>query len=121
MSLFEVDSQIPFVAEIFLQNSMYCFFALLNVAIIFPWLIVAIVILAVIFVWITRCFRSGVQDFKRLEILTTSPVLTLAASTVQGLSTIQAYGRQADLVDRFQQLVDHNSFPLFCFHCAIRW
>ncbi|OQV23734.1 Multidrug resistance-associated protein 9 [Hypsibius exemplaris] len=117
----EVDSQIPFVSEIFLQNSMYCFFALLNIAIIFPWLLIAIVVLAGIFVWITRCFRSGVRDLKRLENVTTSPVLSLAASTVQGLSTIQAYGRQADLVQRFQSLVDLNSFPLFCFHCAIRW
>ncbi|XP_055342381.1 ATP-binding cassette sub-family C member 5-like isoform X2 [Paramacrobiotus metropolitanus] len=117
----EVDSQIPFVAEIFLQNGFYCFFAILNIAIVFPWLIIAIVALLGFLIVIVRCFRSGVRDFKRIDNGTTSPILSLAASTVEGLSTIQAYGRAHDLMQRFDNLVDINTFPVFCFHCAIRW
>ena len=84
----EVDSQIPFISEIFIQNGLYCFFAVIQIAMVFPWILIAIFILTIIFVGLSKCFRCGVRDFKRLENLTTSPVLSLAASTVNGLSTI---------------------------------
>ncbi|GAU88871.1 hypothetical protein RvY_01490-1 [Ramazzottius varieornatus] len=117
----EVDSQIPFVSEIFIQNGLYCFFAVIQIAIVFPWILIAVFILVIVFLCLSKCFRCGVRDFKRLENLTTSPVLSLAASTVNGLSTIHAYGKYTDLITRYDGFVDDNTFPIFCFHCAIRW
>uniref|UniRef100_A0A671M1F4 ATP-binding cassette sub-family C member 5 n=1 Tax=Sinocyclocheilus anshuiensis TaxID=1608454 RepID=A0A671M1F4_9TELE len=113
----EVDAVLPFNMENFLQFCLTVTFTILTICIVFPYLLIAVSVLAVIFATILYVFQRSIRQMKRMENVSRSPWISLTTSTIQGLSTIHAYDKRK----QFKMLSDTNSNHFMLFNCGTRW
>uniref|UniRef100_A0A673KPK5 ATP-binding cassette sub-family C member 5 n=1 Tax=Sinocyclocheilus rhinocerous TaxID=307959 RepID=A0A673KPK5_9TELE len=112
----EVDAVLPFNMENFLQFCLIVTFTLLTICVVFPYLLIAVAVLAVIFATILY-----IRQMKRMENVSRSPWISLTTSTIQGLSTIHAYDKRKQYIEQFKMLSDTNSNHFMLFNCGTRW
>uniref|UniRef100_A0A1B6LUM9 Multidrug resistance-associated protein 5-like n=1 Tax=Graphocephala atropunctata TaxID=36148 RepID=A0A1B6LUM9_9HEMI len=117
----EVDAHLPFTLECMLEDGCSLIFAILFICLVFPWFIIPLVVLSVLFFAVSRIFRVAVRDLKRLENTTRSPIFSSVSATVQGLSTIHAFNKENDFISKFTNTFDLNSTCLYMSTSAIRW
>lgn len=117
----EIDAQLPWTLESFTQNVLRIIISLGLVSIMFPWFLVAVVPLMIIFFILNKYFRRSVRELKRLDGVTRSPIFTHLTATVQGLSTLHAFDKMADFNEKFKVLVDNNTLPFFMYFVSNRW
>uniref|UniRef100_A0AAQ6A891 ATP-binding cassette sub-family C member 5 n=1 Tax=Amphiprion ocellaris TaxID=80972 RepID=A0AAQ6A891_AMPOC len=113
----EVDTRLPFQAEMFIQNVILVFFCLGVISCVFPWFLVAVGPLVVLFTALHGVSRVFIRELKRLDNVTMSPFMSHITSTIQGLATLQAYAS----LWTYQVLLDQNQAPFYLFNCAMRW
>lgn len=95
-----VDTRLPFQAEMFIQNVILVFFCLAVISCVFPWFLAAVGPLVVLFAVLHGVSRVFVRELKRLDNVTLSPFVSHITSSIQGLATLQAYGRGRDFLHR---------------------
>ncbi|XP_063169177.1 ATP-binding cassette sub-family C member 12-like [Candoia aspera] len=117
----EVDTRLPFYAENFLQQFFRILAILTIVATVFPYLLISLAVLTIIFILLFQIFQHTIHDLKRIENLSRSLWLSLISSSAQGLSTIHAYNKTEDYINRFNMLNDENSNDFILFNYALRW
>ncbi|XP_069753242.1 ATP-binding cassette sub-family C member 5 isoform X3 [Narcine bancroftii] len=117
----EVDTRLPFQTEMLIQNIILVFCCTGVIGSVFPWFLVAVGPLAILFMILNQVSRIFIRELKRLDNITLSPFLSHVASSIQGLTTIHAYNKTAEYRHRYQELLDANQAPFFLFTCAMRW
>jgi ATP-binding cassette subfamily C (CFTR/MRP) protein 5 len=95
-----VDVRLPGNMEIFLQNILLIIFALISISYVSLWFLIALVPLTFFFVLLNVLFTSCIRQLKRLDSTTRSPLLSHVQASVQGISTIHAFGKSQDFVNK---------------------
>ncbi|KAB0797837.1 hypothetical protein PPYR_08830 [Photinus pyralis] len=84
------------------------------------WFLIPAVIMACLFYAMRTFYMATSRSVKRLEGLTRSPVFTHLNASLQGLSTIRAFGAESVLMDEFDTHQDVHSSAWFIFLSTTR-
>lgn len=117
----EIDIQLPFNLQASAQNLIRILISVAVIAVVFPWFLIGLFPLFILFLLITRVFNRSVRQLKRMDGVTRSPLYSHLSATVQGLSTLHAYNKMADFNEVFKKYLDLNTRPFFMFYCSNRW
>lgn len=93
--LSSVDDSLPFVLNILLATVFSLLGALLVLCSGLPWLLLALLPLALFYYRTQEFYRHTSRELKRLCSLTLSPVYSHFSETLTGLGTIRASGSSA--------------------------
>ena len=94
------DVRIPVSADTLLQNILIITVSIIFVVMVIPWFLVALVILAAVFGMYSRIFRFGLRDLTRLEHVSRSPIYSHVDATINGLATVNAFGKQRHFISK---------------------
>lgn len=111
----QVDEALPASMMDTLQNGLTVVFTTIVVATINPWMLIPTVIILVIFHFLRKIYMATSRDVKRLEGVTRSPVYSHLAASLQGLTTIRAFGAQEVLSKEFDNHQNRNSSAFITF------
>uniref|UniRef100_A0A8C5LQJ0 ATP-binding cassette sub-family C member 5 n=1 Tax=Leptobrachium leishanense TaxID=445787 RepID=A0A8C5LQJ0_9ANUR len=117
----EVDTRLPSQIEQLLQNLIHVMFCLGIISSVFPWFLLSVIPLSILFYTINKAAKILIRELKRLDNISHSPFISHVTSTLHGITTIQAYCKGNDSIHKFQKLLDTNHVPFFLFTCATRW
>lgn len=118
----EVETKLPLTLESLIQGIMNTFFSVLFICLAFPLFAIFLMLLFLFYYFkIHRSFRAGLRELKRLDNLTRSPVFSNVLTTVQGLDTIHAFGKEQGFIQRFTSSFDFNSVCFYMSSVANRW
>ncbi|KAH9508717.1 Multidrug resistance-associated protein 5 [Bulinus truncatus] len=117
----EIDVRLPANCELFLQNVFLVLSALVLISIVFPYDLLAILPLMVIFGILAHMFAPILQQLKFMDNVTRSPYLSHLAASVEGIATINSFNQGQRFYQKFCDLVNRNSIPFFLFYAANRW
>ncbi|CAB4004432.1 multidrug resistance-associated 5 [Paramuricea clavata] len=117
----EMDTRLPFLVEFLILNLSLLLVIIILIAVLFYWFIIALVFFIALFIFLNIVFRRSVRELKRLDNITRSPIFSHISASVQGLSTLHAYGKTEEFVEKFEKLLDGNTLPFFMFACSHRW
>ncbi|KAL4220768.1 Multidrug resistance-associated protein 5 [Mactra antiquata] len=117
----EIDTRLPATSEMFLQNICMILFALAIISYVSPYFLIALIPLIICFIVLNIIFSTGVRELMRMNQITKSPVISHVTATVQGISTVYAYNKTDQFLDKFNKLMDRNTAYFYLFYCSNRW
>ncbi|CAH1760450.1 12433_t:CDS:10 [Entrophospora sp. SA101] len=91
------------------------------ISLVMPQFLFAGILIAIIFIIISAYFIATSRDLKRIESVTRSPIYAAFGETINGVTTIRAFGAQYRLMNKTFTLVDNNNTPYLYNWACIRW
>lgn len=61
------------------------------------------------------------RELQRIESLTYSPIIAHFSETIEGVTTIRAYGQQARFTDTLFRRMEANNVAQVMLNCSNRW
>ncbi|CAI5520236.1 unnamed protein product, partial [Closterium sp. Naga37s-1] len=116
-----LDDLLPFTLFNYLQTLSLAVGAIVMVALGVPWILIPMAVLFLLFLRLRYIFLCTSREAKRLEAITRSPVCAHYAATIQGLTTIRAFGAQQQSATIFHRLLNANGRAFYCWLAASRW
>ena len=117
----EIDTRLPFYIEVVILNLSLISMTFLVIAVIFYWFIIPLFIFVAMYLSLNIFFRRSARELKRLDNISRSPVFSHISASVQGLSTLHAYGKTGEFSEIFETLLDKNTLPYFMYYMSFRW
>uniref|UniRef100_A0AAG5CR64 Uncharacterized protein n=1 Tax=Anopheles atroparvus TaxID=41427 RepID=A0AAG5CR64_ANOAO len=85
------------------------------VSIVNYWFLLPTIVVAVLMYYIRQTYLNTSRVVKRIESVNRSPIFSHTNATLQGLSTIRAFGAQSALKREFNEFLDVNSSSWYMF------
>ena len=86
-----------------------------------PWVLFILIPLLPTIWWLRRFYMRSSRQLKRLESVTRSPIYTLFSTSLDGLTSIRAFGVQGDFLKMFIERIDANSRAYLIFTATTHW
>ncbi|KAK1161663.1 ATP-binding cassette sub-family C member 8-like isoform X1 [Acipenser oxyrinchus oxyrinchus] len=116
-----IDQHIPATLECLSRSTLLCASALAVISYLTPVFLIALVPLAVACYFIQKYFRVASRDLQQLDDSTQLPLLSHFSETVEGLTTIRAFGYEAKFRQKLLEYTDANNIASLFLTAANRW
>uniref|UniRef100_A0A8D3BQS5 Cystic fibrosis transmembrane conductance regulator n=1 Tax=Scophthalmus maximus TaxID=52904 RepID=A0A8D3BQS5_SCOMX len=116
-----IDDMLPLVLFDLIQLTLIVTGAIFTVAIMRPYIFIAAIPLAVIFVILRKYFLRTGQQLKLLEAEARSPIFSHLIISLKGLWTIRAFGRQTYFETLFHKALNTHTATWFHYLATLRW
>ncbi|KAH8334643.1 hypothetical protein KR059_012695, partial [Drosophila kikkawai] len=113
--LSQVDEILPSVILEVIQIFLYFCGIIMMICVVNPLLLIPIFVISLIFYKLSTFYLKTSRDVKRIEAIARSPVYSHLASSLNGLSTIRAFGAQHILESEFDGYQDIHSSAFYTF------
>lgn len=71
-------------------------------------------------VFLQRFYARSCSQFQRLEVISRSPILSLAHETMQGTDVVRTFRKSSDFIKRFETLINSNACAKLTMMASIR-
>ncbi|KAI9000570.1 P-loop containing nucleoside triphosphate hydrolase protein [Trametes punicea] len=92
-----IDNMLGDAMRMFVATLANILGAIILIAIVLPWFLIAVATVSVAYVWAAVFYRASARELKRLDALLRSSLYSHFSESLSGLATIRAYGE----TDRF--------------------
>ncbi|KAM6973449.1 cystic fibrosis transmembrane conductance regulator [Aplochiton taeniatus] len=116
-----IDDMLPLVLFDLIQLTLIVLGAIFTVSIMRPYIFIAAIPLAVIFVVLRKYFLRTGQQLKQLEAEARSPMFSHLIISLKGLWTIRAFGRQTYFETLFHKALNAHTAAWFHYLATLRW
>ncbi|XP_056271627.1 cystic fibrosis transmembrane conductance regulator isoform X2 [Pseudoliparis swirei] len=116
-----IDDMLPLVLFDLIQLTLIVTGAIFTVSIIRPYIFIAVIPLATIFVALRKYFLRTGQQLKLLEAEARSPIFSHLIISLKGLWTIRAFGRQSYFETLFHKALNTHTAAWFHYLATLRW
>uniref|UniRef100_A0A665UHT2 Cystic fibrosis transmembrane conductance regulator n=1 Tax=Echeneis naucrates TaxID=173247 RepID=A0A665UHT2_ECHNA len=116
-----IDDMLPLVLFDLIQLTLIVTGAIFTVSIIRPYIFIAAIPLALIFVILRKYFLRTGQQLKLLEAEARSPIFSHLIISLKGLWTIRAFGRQTYFEMLFHKALNTHTATWFHYLATLRW
>ncbi|CAK0813710.1 unnamed protein product, partial [Prorocentrum cordatum] len=89
--------------------------------VLWPYSLAVVPVPVAMYVWLLQFSRRSIRELQRLDALSRSPLQSIFAETLQGISSVRAYRCQDRYLLRLSECVDANSAAVLAFNTASRW
>ncbi|KAJ8272197.1 hypothetical protein COCON_G00110560 [Conger conger] len=117
----EIDYNTPFVMSDVVQSYTDTFFQLTSITLVFPWFLIAVLLLAGVFSTILHVFLGVDGYIARMVKRSRSPWISFTVSSVEGLGLINAYNKNKHFIEKFMDLSDTQSKYQLLLRSGMRW
>ena len=87
-------------ADALIQNILIVAVSIVFVVMAIPWFLIALVVLSFLFALYSKVFRCGLRDLTRLEHVSRSPIYSHVDASINGLTTVHAFGKQRHFISK---------------------
>lgn len=116
-----VDSSVPsgtnFTITQLFTTTMIIFFCIYTV----PLVTLILPLVLYLALKIQSFYLASSRDLTRMESISKSPIIQHFSETLNGISTIRAFGYQNDFINKYYKLTDKNTSLLFCKNGCYNW
>ena len=116
-----IDESLPLALIDTLQYLLLTTGSIVIIGIANPWVLLILIPLAPTVLWLRRFYMGSSRQLKRLESVTRSPIYTLFATSLDGLTSIRAFGVQDDFLKKFIDRIDTNARAYFILSATTHW
>ncbi|XP_070611560.1 cystic fibrosis transmembrane conductance regulator isoform X2 [Erythrolamprus reginae] len=116
-----LDDILPLTMFDFIQLMLIVIGAIVVVSFILPYIFLASVPVIIAFVMLRAYFLHTSQQLKQLESEARSPIFTHLVTTLKGLWTLRAYGRQPYFETLFHKALNLHTANWFLYLSTLRW
>ncbi|EDV27234.1 uncharacterized protein TRIADDRAFT_23227, partial [Trichoplax adhaerens] len=117
----QMDDNIGYNLVFTVQCILVCIGQVLTIAIVNPWMLIPITIISVLLIFLRKYYLNLSRDVKRLEAAGSSPLYSHMSTTLQGLTTVRAYGASSRFLETFKEYLDMHTQSWIVFIASIRW
>uniref|UniRef100_A0A8D8HV19 ATP-binding cassette sub-family C member 8 n=2 Tax=Culex pipiens TaxID=7175 RepID=A0A8D8HV19_CULPI len=116
-----VDKKIAATSQKLVQFVLLCLCAVLINSFVTPYFILLTVPICVVYWVVQKFYRCSSRELQRIESLTYSPIIAHFSETIEGVTTIRAYGQQARFTDTLFRRMEANNVAQVMLNCSNRW
>ena len=102
------DNTLPSSFQACLSTFFQFIATILFIMTVIPIFIIVVLPVGVLFFIVQRLYVSTSRQLKRLESISRSPIYSHFGESLQGSSTIRAFGMEKEFINQSQALVDKN-------------
>ncbi|XP_060803806.1 uncharacterized protein LOC106135400 [Amyelois transitella] len=118
---YTVDDSLPFILNILLAQVFSLIGAIVVTVYGLPWLVAAILPVAIVYYRLQRLYRPTSRQLKRLQSVTLSPVYTHFNDTLEGLTIVRAMGSSPRWLETGEEFVENWQRAALCSAGAQQW
>ncbi|CAH1236014.1 unnamed protein product [Diabrotica balteata] len=115
-----IDETLPNVLVDTIQIALNVLAVNIVIATVNPWILISTVAIGCLFYFFKVVYVSSSRNLKRMEAATRSPVFSHIHASLQGLTTVRAFGAQEILRVEFDKHQDLHSSAYYLFLCCNR-
>ncbi|XP_041372527.1 ATP-binding cassette sub-family C member 4-like [Gigantopelta aegis] len=116
-----VDDPMTRCLYVVIDFTMLMFSTTVVVCMVSPWLLIAVIPVAMFVIFIRYFAIRTTRQIRRLEAVSRSPVYSHVSDTIGGLQTIRAFGKQDQFTESFDGYQNHHSSAWFLYLASYRW
>lgn len=117
----QVDELLPQTIFDCLAIFAFCIGTLVLICVVIPYLLLLMPPILAMFIYVRTRYVKSSRELKRLEAVSRSPIYADFSATLDGLSTLKAYGLRRVCTESFHRQIDRNSRVWYAFLMVSRW
>lgn len=116
-----IDDALPAILFDAIQTLIMCIGSIIIIGFINWWVVILVIVLLPIFWVLRRFYLQSNRELKRLENVTRSPIYMLFSLTLNGLTSIHAFGANEDFIKLLLNRVDANTRAYISMLAGTHW